>query len=244
VPVGRREGAAGPGRRRRAREARPRLGGFLPGLAGSGPLWARGCDQADAAYCGGEWLAVAGEPGTGKLALLQAVHRRRNPSGALRVLDAAEAADHQWLVRALGELPEGQGSLVIRHVDLLTPVQARSLGIALEQALGAGSQQMPWVAVTLGQSPAGAGQASLLRSFPSTVQLPPLRHHIEDLHQLVPFFLAKLNRGGQLACSPGAMRLLQRSSWPGNTGQLWQVLRQIARHKRSGTIQPGDLPPE
>jgi sigma-54 dependent transcriptional regulator, acetoin dehydrogenase operon transcriptional activator AcoR len=172
------------------------------------------------------------------------VHRRRNPSGALRVLDAAEAADHQWLVRALGELPEGQGSLVIRHVDLLTPVQARSLGIALEQALGAGSQQMPWVAVTLGQSPAGAGQASLLRSFPSTVQLPPLRHHIEDLHQLVPFFLAKLNRGGQLACSPGAMRLLQRSSWPGNTGQLWQVLRQIARHKRSGTIQPGDLPPE
>jgi sigma-54 dependent transcriptional regulator, acetoin dehydrogenase operon transcriptional activator AcoR len=76
------------------------------------------------------------------------------------------------------------------------------------------------------------------------VQLPPLRHHIEDLHQPVPFLLAKLNHGGQLTCSPGAMRLPQRSSWPGNTGQLWQVLRQIARHKRSGTIQPGDLPPE
>jgi sigma-54 dependent transcriptional regulator, acetoin dehydrogenase operon transcriptional activator AcoR len=59
----------------------------------------------------------------------------------------------------------------------------------------------------------------------------------------VPFFLAKLNHGGQLACSPGAMRLMQRSSWPGNTGQLWQVLRRIARHKRSGTIHPGDLPP-
>jgi sigma-54 dependent transcriptional regulator, acetoin dehydrogenase operon transcriptional activator AcoR len=221
----------------------PRPGGFLPGLAGSGPLWARGCDQADAAYGGGEWLAVAGEPGTGKLALLRAVHQRRNPAGALRVLDAAEAADHHWLVRVLGELLEGQGSLVIRHADLFTLVQARTLGIALEQALAAGGQ-MPWVAVTLGQSPAGAGPAGLLRFFPSTVQLPPLRHHIEDLHQLVPFFLAKLNHRGQLACSPGAMQLLQRFSWPGNTGQLWQVLRRIARHKRSGTIHPGDLPPE
>jgi transcriptional regulator of acetoin/glycerol metabolism len=76
------------------------------------------------------------------------------------------------------------------------------------------------------------------------VELPPLRHHIEDLHQLVPFFLAKLNHQGQLACSPEAMQLLLRSSWPGNTGQLWQVLRRVVHHKRRGTIYPGDLPPE
>jgi transcriptional regulator of acetoin/glycerol metabolism len=224
--------------------AGPRPRGFLPGLAGCGPLWARGCDQVDAAYCGGEWLAVAGEPGTGKLALLRAVHRRRNPAGALHVLDAADAAGHQWLVRALGELLEGKGSLVIRHVDLLSPVQARTLGIALEQALAAGRQTMLWVAVTLSQSPARAGPASLLRFFPGTVQLPPLRHHIEDIHQLVPFFLAKLNHDGQLTCSPAAIQLLQRSSWPRNTGQLWQVLRRVMRLKRSGTIDPGDLPPE
>ena len=76
------------------------------------------------------------------------------------------------------------------------------------------------------------------------MELPPLRHHIEDLHQLVPFFLAKLNHPGQLVCSPEAMQLLLRSSWPGNTGQLRQVLRQVVHHKRSGTIYPGDLPPE
>jgi sigma-54 dependent transcriptional regulator, acetoin dehydrogenase operon transcriptional activator AcoR len=76
------------------------------------------------------------------------------------------------------------------------------------------------------------------------VELPPLRHHIEDLHQLVPFFLAKLNHNGQLVCSPDAMQLLSRSSWPGNTGQLWQVLKRVVHHKRSGTIHPADLPPE
>jgi sigma-54 dependent transcriptional regulator, acetoin dehydrogenase operon transcriptional activator AcoR len=229
---------------KQALRAGPQPGRFLPGLAGSGPLWLRGCDQVDAAYCGGEWLAVEGEPGAGKLALLRAVHRHRNPAGTLHVLDAAEATDHHWLVRALGELLEGEGSLVIRHVDRLSALRLRTLGIALEQALAAGRQKTLWVAVTLSQSPVKADLARLLQFFPDTVGLPPLRHHIEDLHQLVPFFLAKLNHDGRLTCSPGAMQLLLRSTWPGNTGQLWQVLSRVVHHKRSGTIDPADLPPE
>jgi transcriptional regulator of acetoin/glycerol metabolism len=40
------------------------------------------------------------------------------------------------------------------------------------------------------------------------------------------------------------MQLLLRSSWQGNIEQLWQVLKQVVHHKRSGTIHPGDLPPE
>ena len=229
---------------KQAPKAGPQLRRFLPGLVGSGPLWLRGCDQVDAAYSGGEWLALEGEPGVGKLALLQAVHRRRNPVGTLHVLDAAEAGDHPWLVRALSELLEGQGSLVIRHVDRLSVVLLRTLWIALEQALAAGRQKTLWVAITLSHSPVSGDLAGLLKSFPNTVELPPLRHHIEDLHELVPFFLAKLNPHGQLTCSPDAMQLLLRSSWPGNTEQLWQVLRRIVHHRRSGTIYPGDLPPE
>jgi transcriptional regulator of acetoin/glycerol metabolism len=217
---------------------------LLPGLVGSGPLWLRGCDQVDAAYSGGGWLALEGEPGAGKLALLQAVHRRRNPSGVLHVLDAAEAGDHHWLVRALGELLEGEGSLVIRHVDRLSVLRLRALWIALERSLADDRQKKLWVAVTLSKGPVNAGLAGLMQFFPGTVELPPLRHHIEDLHELVPFFLAKLNHHGQLACSPEAMQLLLRSSWPGNTEQLWQVLSRVVRHRRTGTIYPGDLPPE
>jgi sigma-54 dependent transcriptional regulator, acetoin dehydrogenase operon transcriptional activator AcoR len=225
-----------------AAEAHPRRSSHS--LVGSGPLWLRGCDQVDAAYCGGDWLALEGERGVGKLALLQAVHRRRNPAGALHVLDAAEAADHHWLVRALSELLEGEGSLVIRHVDRLSAVQLRTLSIALEEALAAGRQKVLWVAITLSQSPAQADLAGLLQFFPNTIELPPLRHHIDDLHKLVPFFLAKLNHHRQLVCSPETMQLLQRSSWPGNTEQLGRVLKQVVHHKRSGTIFPGDLPPE
>ncbi len=217
---------------------------FGPGLAGSGPLWLRGCHQVDAARASGEWLALEGEPGAGKLALLRAVHRRRNPAGVFHVLDAAEPGDHDWLVQALGELLEGEGSLVIRHVDRLSTLRLQALWIALEQALAAGRQQVLWVAVTLSQSPVSGDLAGLLKFFPGAVELPPLRHHIEDLHELVPFFLAKLSPHDPLVCSPEAMQLLLRSNWPGNTEQLWQVLRHVAQHRRSGTIHPGDLPPE
>jgi hypothetical protein len=217
---------------------------FGPGLAGSGPLWLRECRQVDAACASGEWLSLAGEPGAGKLALLRAVCRRRNPAGTFHVLDAAEAGDHDWMVRALGELLEGEGSLVIRHVDRLSTPRLQALWIALEQALAADRQHVLWVAVTLSQVPAVGDLAGLLKFFPGAVELPPLRHHIEDLHELVPFFLARLNPPGPPVCSPEAMHLLMRSNWPGNTEQLWQVLRRVAKHRRTGTIHPGDLPPE
>jgi len=45
-------------------------------------------------------------------------------------------------------------------------------------------------------------------------------------------------------CSPEAMQLLLRSGWTGNIEQLWQVLRRVVHHRRTGTIHPGDLPPE
>ncbi len=225
-------------------ETGPRARRFLPGLVGTGPLWLRECDQVDAAYAKGEWLALEGEPGVGKLAVLRAVHRRHNPAGVFHVLDAATAADTDWLIRARGELADGVGSLVIRHVDRLSPRRLQALGKALAQVREAASPPAPWVAVTLGQSPVNGDLADLLQSFPTTVQLPPLRHHIEDLHELVPFFLAKLNSNSPPVCSPEAMQLLVRSSWPGNTEQLWQVLRRTIDRRRTGTIQPIDLPPE
>ena len=215
-----------------------------PALAGSGPLWLRGCRQVEAARASGEWLSLEGEPGTGKLAVLRAVCRRRNPAAAFRVLDAADAGDHHWMARALSDLLEGEGSLVIRHADRLSTVRLQALWIALEQALAAGRQHVLWVAVTLSQGPAAGDLAGLLKFFPAAVELPPLRHHIEDLHELVPVFLARLNPHGPPACSPETMHLLLRSNWPGNTEQLWQVLRRVARHRRTGTIHPGDLPPE
>ncbi|GAA0925718.1 helix-turn-helix domain-containing protein [Virgisporangium aurantiacum] len=212
----------------------------LPGLVGSGPLWLRGCHQVEAAYDAGEWLALAGEPGTGNLALLRAVHHRRNPSGVFHVLDAADAPATDWPARVANELA-GEGTLVIRHVDLLDGRRARALTTALRAHRAGANRPALWVTATLRL--AGAS-AELLQCFPRTVEVPPLRHHAEDVHDLVRLFLTKLSPDGRLVCSPEAMQVLVRSSWPGNIEQLGNVMKKVIQHRRTGSIQPDDLPPE
>jgi len=229
----------------------------LPGLVGRGPVWRRACRTAQACYQRGEWLTLEGEPGAGKLALIRAVHQRSNPAAPCHVLDAEEAGrDRDWLARARSELLDGSGLLVIRRVHALSARQLRTLAGALADAQAAGQQQTLRVAVTLDRTAAGADQddaadltdrsdlAELLRLFPGTVAVPPLRHHSEDVRELVPFFLGRLGQQGQVSCSPAAMQLLLRHSWPGNAAQLWRVLKEVVQRRRVGQIQPGDLPPE
>jgi transcriptional regulator with GAF, ATPase, and Fis domain len=175
--------------------------------------------------------------------VVRAVHQRRNPAGRFGVLDAADATG-DWLVRVRKELLDSHGTLVLRHVDQLGARQLNALSSALQDARAADRQRLLRVVVTLSRQRTNPDLAKVLRHFPSSVELPPLRHHVEDLHELVPFFLARLSQQARLTCSPEAMTLLLRSRWPGNTEQLWSVLRRVARHRRSGTIHPVDLPPE
>jgi sigma-54 dependent transcriptional regulator, acetoin dehydrogenase operon transcriptional activator AcoR len=227
----------------RGREAVARMP--LPGLVGSAPVWLRACTDVERVFRSGQWLAVEGEPGVGKLALLKAVQLRRQPVGRFTVLDAADASgDPGWVSTARSTLDDVD-SLVIRHVDRLDARRSRALSVALQA--GERSRERPlWVAVTLqgAHHPGDDDLGRLLRMFPSTVEVPPLRLHVEDLQDLVPFFLARLGHGGQLVCSQEAMQLLMRSAWPGNIGQLAQILRQVVQHRRAGAIQPDDLPPE
>ncbi len=217
---------------------------FLPGLVGTGVLWTRACREVETAYESAEWLTLEGEAGVGKMALARAVHQRRNPAGRFHVIDATAATSADWLVAARSELLDGEGVLVIRHVDALNTKQVHALSSALQEARAARRHRILRVVVTLNRKDARADLTKLLRFFPATVELPPLRHHIEDLQELVPFFLARLSQHGRVVCSPEAMQLLMRSSWPGNAGQLWQVLRKVVQRRRAGSIQPSDLPPE
>jgi sigma-54 dependent transcriptional regulator, acetoin dehydrogenase operon transcriptional activator AcoR len=220
---------------------RPRAPMSLPGLVGSGAAWRRACRRAEARYDTGEWLTIEGERGVGKLALVRAVHQRRNPAAPFHVLDAAGGG---WESQLRAELLEGSGMLVIRHIDALNARQVRELGAQLQEARAAGQPGRLRVAVTLDRTRANADLTALLRFFPGTVEVPPLRHHVEDVGELVPFFLAKLSQQGRLSCSPAALQLLLRHNWPGNTEQLWQVLRQVVQLRRAGPIMPKDLPPE
>lgn len=217
--------------------ALPMLPLFLPGVVGSAAPWLRAGHEVDASFSRGEWLVVAGEPGTGKYTLIRGVHQRRNPTGRLHVLDAGRMTDdwHEDLRRELIDDPVD--TLVIRHVDRLASVEVRTLISVLREA-GGGT----WVTATLSSD--AESDPELLALFPRTVTVPPLRRHIEDLNDLVPLFLSRLTGGGRLTCSPAAMHLLMRASWPGNVTQLYRVLKQVMKQRRTGTIAPMDLPAE
>jgi sigma-54 dependent transcriptional regulator, acetoin dehydrogenase operon transcriptional activator AcoR len=219
----------------------PRAPMSLPGLVGHGAAWRRACRAAEAAYERGEWLTLEGESGVGKLALVRAVHQRHNPVAPCHVVDVTAGSD--WLAEVREELADGTGLLIIRHVDALNARQIRALTEALAGAK-AGREAAPRVAITLDREQATTDLTGLLRLFPGTVLVPPLRHHNEDLRELVPFFLGKLSQQGRVSCSPAVMQLMLRHHWTGKATQLWQVLKQVVQHRRTGQIMPQDLPPE
>jgi len=217
---------------------------LLPGLIGTGPLWRRACLEIESTHRAGGWLVLEGEAGVGKLAMLRALHQRVDPTRRFTVLDGAEAAattDTRWLTEARRALAEEEGTVVLRHLDGLRGPALRLLGSELDDAA---RRQNSWIAVTVPEGELSSEIGRLLRLFPTTVHVPPLRHHVEDVEQLVPFLLHRLGCGSQLACSGEAMQLLLRSPWPGNVQQLLDALRHVVRHRRSGVIQPSDLPPD
>jgi transcriptional regulator of acetoin/glycerol metabolism len=215
----------------------------LPGLAGRSAPWLACCRDVDNAYRAGQWIVLSGEAGVGKLALAGAAHQQNNPAGLLHVVDAAGAGDEfaddvEW------ELADDTvQSLVIRHAERLGPIQLDELIGALYSGRERRLSDPPWVALTLttgGSAESELGE--LLTLFSLTVEVPPLRHHIDDVRELAPFFLSQLSRG-DLRCSPEALHQLLRSSWPGNTAELHQVLQQVVRHRRrTGVIVLADLP--
>lgn len=246
------DGPARPGPRSSASRAAAREAAHvpapppLPGLVGRGATWLRAAQELERTVLADEWVAVAGEPGVGKAAMLAAVQLRKRPVGHPTVLDAADAAANtQWPGLLRRTLEGDAAGLVVRHVDRLDGLRLRALAAALAGARAERRQRGEpfWVAVTLAAPTDGTDLAALLRLFPTTVEVPPLRRHLDDLPELVSFFLARLGHGGALTCSPETLAVLSRASWPGNVGEVRDVLRAVVRRRRSGVVAPADLPP-
>ena len=228
-----------------AGNGRPAMPPALPATVGSGALWIKCREAVDRAFYTRDWLVLEGEPGTGKTTLARAVHLSRTPAAHLRVFDAVDHSQ-RWIADLIDELATGDGTLVLTHFDQLPPKALHVLVEVLESHRESLDTDGHWIVATIGKQNGDRDKdlAPLLTLFPRTVEVPPLRHHIEDVAELVPHLLARLTRGGNLSVSPDVMRVLMRNRWPGNVEQLYQVLRTTVARRRSGTVELGDLPPE
>jgi DNA-binding NtrC family response regulator len=130
--------------------------------------------------------------------------------------------------------------VVIADVDDIDNDTLEPIASLLASRAGRG-----WIAATKsGAPPSALIKELLLPLFTHTVTVPPLRHRIDDLEELVPLLLREITRGTDVRLAPDAMRQLGRLPWPGNVSQLRRVLTETVARQRSGSISADKLPPE
>ena len=217
----------------------------LPTAVGAGATWTKCCAAVDRHLRAREWLVLEGEPGSGRETVARAAHQARSPAARLRVIPA-DGAGPEWVAEVAEELAVSGGTVVLSDVDRLPSEVMAELADALEPYRESTDAHRPYVFVTVQRQEGEPDPelALLLSCFPRTVAVPPLRHHVEDVAELVPHLLARLGHGGAVTCSPEAMRVLTHNRWPGNVDQLVAVLRKVVATRRGGIIGVSDLPPE
>jgi transcriptional regulator with PAS, ATPase and Fis domain len=78
-----------------------------------------------------------------------------------------------------------------------------------------------------------------------SMRVAPLRERTEDIPLLCNHFLSKFNQRYQKSVrsvSPSAYHLLIRNRWPGNVRELENASERAVLVRKTGEIQPGDLP--
>jgi len=219
--------------------ARRALTSSLPGLVGRSTAWRLACDELRQALRSGVWVAVVGEPGSGRCSSLRAAVEAHR-SGFVRVFDAADLAVGSATLRELEDEVTADGfSVIVRDVDQLSDEVLAAIA-----DLFTGVADNGWVGVTMRTHSDTVFDTLIVPHFARTVMIPALRHRISDLQELVPQLLRELTAGGSLDVTPAAMRILSAYGWPGNVAQLRNVLRKVIRQRRTGTIDVDGLPPE
>jgi transcriptional regulator of acetoin/glycerol metabolism len=209
----------------------------LPGLAGRSSAWLTACARIAAHSRARSPVLVTGEPGTGKCAIVEAVHRSSFPSAELVILEAADNVG--WLDQIRRCLLDATRTVVLRHLARLADETRVRLVVLLREVTSSDSP-MPWLVGTS----APAGLDDLEAAFAGTVGVPPLRHHAQDVRDLLPAFLERYGRDRPLACAPEVVQRLLRAPWPGNVAQLERVARLVVLQHRHGRIEAEELPPE
>lgn len=219
-------------------------------------------------------VLFGGETGTGKTHLARVLRRHDVRGGRYKELELAgksaerierelfgyeRGAFAQADARRLGWLERCHGGvLFFDEIDTLPlRVQSRLLSALEEQCLRrlGGDESLPLKVRILAATRVstdrllaeGRVRADLyhhLRDF--LIALPPLRERLDDLPQLVAWFLTRSPADAHAARVTGVteevLDLLRRHTWPGNLWELHSVLLQAACRCPGRVLVPDDLP--
>jgi len=170
-------------------------------------------------------LLLTGEPGSGRLTAARLVHERVTPDRPLVVhsceLSLVEGG-RAWLDELVGLLRKAEGTLVLRHVDLLDGAVRQAVAALLEQHRGS----MPIFATAGPGSGAAPGAWLWAQAGAAVLRVPSLRERRSELPALVAATLREIRV--ELHVTSRALAALRNYDWPGNLTQLRAVLHQAA----------------
>jgi two-component system nitrogen regulation response regulator NtrX len=240
--------------------------GDAPRMIGSSPAFQRAVQQATQVARSDVTVLLAGESGTGKELLAAHIHAGSPFAGGpfVKVNCAAIPTDlieselfgHEKgaftgaaaLRRGKFELADG-GTIFLDEVgDLHEASQAKLLRVLQDGELQrVGGEQTIKVSVRIVSATnrkldelvsTGKFREDLYyRLSVVPIRVPALRERLEDIADLVPYFLSEFcarNNFRPRAIDPDAIALLERYAWPGNVRELRNVVERMA------ILTPGD----
>lgn len=202
-----------------------------PCLDDLGAEWRAAADAARSALRDGRGVAVVGEAGAGKGALLGGAQVRGHR--VLHVRPPEPEAVASWWSLWSPELGKPGTSVIVSRVDRLPAWVASDLAELVRTRAGAD------LSLTA-EDPAAV--PDVLRPLVGTVvEVPALRHRRDDVLPLARWF-AREARHRAVRFTAGAEQVLTAYHWPGNVTQLRDVVRRAVA--RTDLVSERDLPPE
>lgn len=207
----------------------------FPGVAGSSLQWNRCRGELTSLAATDANVILKGEPGSGKLTLVRGMHLYKNPQAPIVVVDcSAGKSAHEELRTALDSAAT---TIVLRHIDQLDASTDELFAVLMS----ADQHRYParCIVATISTDGDALQNSALAEHFIATVEVPALRHHPDDIPDIIRMHLAPHR---ETALSDDAMRTLKKYHWPGNVRELVDTLKHVLRAKPAGTIAAADLP--
>ncbi len=241
-----------------------------PGLTGNSQVIREVLGQIERVAPTDAWVLIRGEHGTGKEVVAQSIHRLSNCSNRPMIEINCAAIPEELIESELFghekgaftgaansrkgkfDLADG-GMLFLDEIgDMSLKTQAKILRILQEQKferVGGGKTISVSVRVLAATNKdlekeieLGSFRADLFwRLNVVPIHVPPLRERLEDIPDLVTFFLKEFNKKGfgEKEFSPEALGTMQNHSWPGNVRELRNFIERAVIMSSEPVISEG-----
>ena len=206
-------------------------------------------------------IAIIGEPGTGKTQIARAIHLESRPNHSFYPVEcdrSAEELDKEIFKDRNFFQRVHRGTIYLHNIQAMDKAIQGSLlyllqnGMWIKDAAGKKIEADLRFIVSANDDLQMLVQQKILneelyyRLSPVSIDVLPLREHIEDLPLLIQHFLNvwEQDKGQSVEIAEEACQILENYDWPGNIAELENIIQVAAFGSENNRISNRQLPPK